>query len=156
MSGYFFVGAAIVHASGQFPAPLDQSGCISDPVVWYVGSTTGTADFNTLSNNNVPPGQLSAAGIPGVWLLRASCSTEPGSSYCAGDGIDPNITTPCGANGTGGPCNNTGGPGRGCANSVNPQGAKLSADGVVASDNVALHGSGMPATVSCIYLKGDM
>lgn len=45
--------------------------------------------------------------------------------------------------------------GHGCANSVNASGALLDALGEVAADTVVLAGSGMPATVACIYLQGD-
>ncbi|MBK7877875.1 MAG: immunoglobulin domain-containing protein [Planctomycetes bacterium] len=54
------------------------------------------------------------------------------------------------------PCGNVGAAGRGCANSTNPAGALLRATGVTADDSIVLHGSGMPATVTCIYLQGDL
>jgi hypothetical protein len=69
-------------------------------------------------------------------------------SFCAGDGVDPDVTTPC-------PCANAGGAGRGCANSVEPLGGRLVATGTAAADDVVLFGDGMPATVACIYLQGD-
>ncbi|MFO1010241.1 MAG: hypothetical protein U1F29_09300 [Planctomycetota bacterium] len=72
----------------------------------------------------------------------------PGSEFCAGDGQDPNVTTPC-------PCGNFGASGHGCANSVVAAGAELETTGAIANDTVVLHGSGMPATVNCIYLQGD-
>jgi hypothetical protein len=74
-----------------------------------------------------------------------------GSPICGGDGTTP---TPC-------PCANTGALGHGCANSANPDGALLGATGwtgadpSTGTDSVTLHGSGMPATSSAIYLKGD-
>ncbi len=68
--------------------------------------------------------------------------------FCFGDGTLADHTTPC-------PCANDGAPGNGCANSVNPNGANLDASGSTVANNVALLGSGMPATVSCIYLQGD-
>jgi hypothetical protein len=71
-----------------------------------------------------------------------------GSAFCFGDGTLTDHTTPC-------PCANNGAAGNGCANSVNPAGANLTASGNTASDTIVLAGSGMPATVSCIYLQGD-
>ncbi|MBK7644607.1 MAG: hypothetical protein IPJ19_16440 [Planctomycetes bacterium] len=68
-------------------------------------------------------------------------------SFCFGDGIDTGHATPC-------PCGNLGGPGRGCANSINPLGAELFASGTAAADEVRLHGSGMPASSTCVYLQG--
>lgn len=76
---------------------------------------------------------------------------EPSTPFCAGDGTLP---TPC-------PCGNNGASGRGCANSANPSGALLGATGFTevdplsGTDSVVLHGSGMPATSTAIYLKGD-
>ncbi|MFO1010939.1 MAG: hypothetical protein U1F29_12815 [Planctomycetota bacterium] len=77
-----------------------------------------------------------------------TCSTIAGRSYCAGDGVDPIVTTPC-------PCANFGAVGNGCANSANANGANLAAAGVSALDNVVLVGSGMPLSTSCIFLKGN-
>jgi hypothetical protein len=74
----------------------------------------------------------------------------PGTPYCSGDGT---LATPC-------PCGNTGASGHGCANSVNPSGALLGSTGfvepdpVTGTDSVVLHGSGMPATATVVYLKG--
>ena len=71
-----------------------------------------------------------------------------GGPFCAGGGVDPNVTTAC-------PCGNFGSVGRGCANSTNAAGAQLVATGTSNPDTAILQGSGMPATVSCIYLQGD-
>jgi hypothetical protein len=75
--------------------------------------------------------------------------TQPAlQAFCFGDGVDASHTTPC-------PCGNHGAAARGCANSVVAAGARLLATGSAAADDVVLAGSGMPATVSCIYLQGD-
>jgi hypothetical protein len=79
-------------------------------------------------------------------IVEASPSTV--LSFCAGDGLDPLVTTPC-------PCGNTGSPGNGCSHSTNSNGARLFGAGPAEYDAVVLVGSGMPATVSCIYLQGD-
>ena len=78
----------------------------------------------------------------------ARLAVEPGAAFCSGDGFDTAATTPC-------PCANFGEAGHGCANSVAPAGALLTASGAPNPDTVVLHGSGMPPTVSAIYLKGD-
>lgn len=72
----------------------------------------------------------------------------PGLAYCAGDGVDVNVTTAC-------PCSNFGAVGNGCASSFNAAGANITASGQVALDNVVLEGSGMNATGNSIFLKGD-
>ncbi|MFN0248443.1 MAG: hypothetical protein ACKV2T_16240 [Kofleriaceae bacterium] len=76
-------------------------------------------------------------------------STPPGDAFCAGDGLDPQVTTPC-------PCGNIGSPGRGCASSFNPSGARLTAHGFVPLDDAVLDGSGMNATGSCVFLMGSV
>ena len=72
----------------------------------------------------------------------------PGIPTCAGDG---SLATAC-------PCGNTGGAGRGCANSVNATGALLTASGAqLPADTLVLLASGMPsvASTSAIFLQGD-
>ena len=78
--------------------------------------------------------------------LGTPCTTPP-TAFCFGDGTLTDHTTPC-------PCANNGAAGNGCANSANANGANLAVTGSVALDNVVLNGSGMPLTVSCIYLQG--
>lgn len=75
-------------------------------------------------------------------------SCDIGTAYCFGDGIDPLVTTPC-------PCSNFGAAGHGCANSVDANGALLSATGTSNPDTVVLSATGMPATVTSIFLKGS-
>ncbi|MBK7877346.1 MAG: PQQ-dependent sugar dehydrogenase [Planctomycetes bacterium] len=77
-----------------------------------------------------------------IWRIDG---VPPGAPNCAGDGSLP---LDC-------PCSNTGGFGRGCANSANPNGAALSVVGDTASDSVRLDASGMPDTAPCIFLAGD-
>ena len=69
------------------------------------------------------------------------------TSFCAGDG---SLATPC-------PCGNTGGTGRGCANSVNATGALLAGTGAPNPETLVLTASGMPnvASNSAIFLQGD-
>ena len=87
-------------------------------------------------------------GVSGRFVAPFAGAAPTSVAFCAGDGLDPNVTTPC-------PCGNAGLAGNGCGNSVNPAGANLAATGVPAFDTVVLNGTGMPATVACIYLQGD-
>ncbi|MBK7874930.1 MAG: hypothetical protein IPJ77_04135 [Planctomycetes bacterium] len=84
---------------------------------------------------------VTGVDVPGV------ATAPPGLVFCSGDGTVPGLAL-C-------PCANTGASGRGCANSANALGARLAATGIVANDTLVLQASGMPATVSAIFLKGD-
>jgi hypothetical protein len=92
----------------------------------------------------------STAAILGTFTITevgTPCS-PPIVTFCVGDGTLTDHTTPC-------PCANNGTAGNGCANSANPAGANLTTTGNPGTDDVVLVGSGMPLTVSCIYLQGD-
>ena len=149
LNGIFFVGASAVHVPGQFVGPMDQSTAICVPyeLAYFAGDVSGVIDYNNLNlANPQPPLGMNAAGFGGVWLVRAGCSFEPGTSYCAGDGTLP---TAC-------PCGNFGATGNGCRSSFNANGAHITAHGVVALDNVVLDGSGMNPTGNSIFLKGNV
>ncbi|MFO1011553.1 MAG: CHRD domain-containing protein [Planctomycetota bacterium] len=88
-----------------------------------------------------------AAGTQtGQGVFQIDTATGP-TAFCFGDGTLTDHTTPC-------PCGNVGAAGNGCANSVNANGGNLASTGTPALDDVVLNGSGMPASVSCIYLQG--
>ncbi len=73
-------------------------------------------------------------------------SGPPGTSFCPGDGSLP---TAC-------PCGNSGGSGRGCANSQNASGAVLTSGGSVSPDTVVLTSSGeLPGSLS-IFVQGAL
>ncbi|MBK7877470.1 MAG: hypothetical protein IPJ77_17335 [Planctomycetes bacterium] len=112
--------------------------------------------YNFRFDANVAPtsGSLTLGlWTPGTPSTIATTGDVPGAgtflAYCAGDGVDPLVTTPC-------PCGNVGAAGNGCASSFNASGAHLSAHGAVATDDVVLDGSGMNPTGNCIFLKGDL
>ena len=69
----------------------------------------------------------------------------PNAYFCFGDGSS---ATAC-------PCGNTGTLGNGCANSVNAAGANLTLSGTTHTNTIALAATGMPATVTSIFLKGS-
>ncbi len=139
LNGAFFVGVALSHGAGQYPAPLDTSFCGGAPA-WAVGSNSGVLDFQTLTNNSLPPSNITDS-FGGVWLLRAGCTGSSGVSFC--DNGDPNrIPCPCGNNGSD--------PDAGCANSVSVAGARVSTTGFTLSDDVVLHSTRMSGSI-CIF-----
>jgi hypothetical protein len=75
------------------------------------------------------------------------------SSYCAGDGMDPLVTTAC-------PCANFGSQGHGCGNASQPAGALLELSGstdvnpTTDTDSVLLSATHMPPTALSIFLQG--
>lgn len=73
VSGGFFVAALVPnHASGEYPAPLDETSNAMQS--WLAGSDPGTFDINDLSNNTLPVDLNGNYGFPGNWLLRAEGS----------------------------------------------------------------------------------
>jgi hypothetical protein len=87
------------------------------------------------------PGEVPGAGS---FAINPSCPPSVGSGFCFGNG-----------SGTACPCGNSGSAGNGCANSLNPAGANLSAAGSasISADTVVLSGSGMPNS-SALYFQG--
>lgn len=91
-------------------------------------------------------GFVSANGIAAHSIARwQGCSIR---TFCAGDGLDPLVATPC-------PCANFGAPGSGCASAANAQGARLDVLGRIAPDSIVLQASGMSPTAASIFLKGE-
>jgi hypothetical protein len=95
-----------------------------------------------------------AGGLPTNGLARwLGCGTVA-SSYCAGDGSDPLVTTPC-------PCGNFGTLGHGCGNNAHAAGALLQFSGstdvnpTTYTDSVVLSASSMPSTAVAIFLQGS-
>ncbi|MBK7875384.1 MAG: choice-of-anchor E domain-containing protein [Planctomycetes bacterium] len=135
--------------------------CFTDPVLLaseFTGPPGSTLRFDHLAtlsswHSGCGPGTfiiLTCARIRARVLYTYCTASTPGASFCAGDGLDPAVTTPC-------PCGNVGAAGHGCANSVNAAGALLDATGcsVVQPDTVALLASGMSGTTPVTFFKGD-
>ncbi len=133
-------------------------GMDGDPAAWF--------DVTSGSNGNLPSGQgVSSAGVGwdtvtgwgplkfGDFAPLAACMTGAncglGTPYCFGDGFDPLVTTPC-------PCLAFGAVGHGCANTANPQGAQLLANGQTFPDTVVLTSTGEPATAQGLFLQGSL
>ncbi len=146
LDGVFFAGAAVPQTVGQFPAPVDTSSCppTAYEVAWAFGSNgTLPIDYTFLPNNDVQPTGLLSLGLPGFWVLRAGCVTSTAVPYC-GNGDPQRIPCPCGNDGFD--------PVAGCASSINPDGARLTASGIPIFDDVVLHSRGMSGTV-CVFFR---
>jgi hypothetical protein len=133
------LGGLVVHASilydvnddGLFERSVGTGGVPGSPdedyeVLLYLSSAID------LNNNDVPDDAESA-----------------GTPFCAGDNLDPNVTTDC-------PCSNFGAPGRGCASSFNANGAGLVTSGSVPADTVVLNVSGVNNTGNVIFMRGSV
>ena len=85
-----------------------------------------------------------SADVNGDWIPDA-CETSV-ETFCFGDGTG----APC-------PCGNTGGPGRGCANSAAASGAQLAAAGTafLSRDTLVLSASDERATSFSLFFQGD-
>ena len=115
--------------SCRWAGDLDGNG-VNDMVVGASGDDDGGSDRGA------------------VWILYLS---DPGD-------LGP-FTPFCFCDGTGNapPCSNPGGPGRGCANSVNPGGGILTASGdaVVGADTVVLESAGLIPGQFMVFFQGD-
>jgi hypothetical protein len=114
-------------------------GAIATPGCYFFGGPLGSGGANDGPYSNFHME---------LYAKTVCAPPPPGVEYCAGDGIDPNVTTAC-------PCANFGATGNGCASSFNAAGAHITAHGAVATDDVVLDGSGMNNTGNSIFLKGD-
>jgi hypothetical protein len=122
MSGVFFAGASEVHASGQFPATMDQTCPINDNT-WFWGDNTAPlqpSDFANPQTALFPPDSFLQNGFPCNLLVRV-CTSSPMVQNCF-PGTGGVINCPCGQ-----PANPTGG----CANfgATATSGARLNASG---------------------------
>ncbi len=130
VTGNFIVGVVCTHGVGEYPAPLDESFSSNGRSFAAYSDTAGAFDVNNLAANDQGPIDLDLIGFPAVFMARAigSGSSEPGTSFCFGDG-----------SGTACPCGNAAGAGEGCANDTG-SGAVLSGSGSasVAADDLAL------------------
>jgi hypothetical protein len=146
VNGVYFIGVAITHLPGEFPASEDQN-TASLGRAFVAGGGPGTVNLANLSAAGLPPTDTDLIGLPGVWLLRADCGPALGTAYCGG------TTADC-------PCGNAGLPDHGCANSTNPDGALLGASGMatIGADTVVLQASGMTngaGTNFCLFVQSN-
>jgi hypothetical protein len=162
-SGNYLVGDyTFVDAGGGTVA---QGATNINPGTYNVFQNTATGQW-TLGINNValstitgPAGNwtleirdwagLDVGALTGWTLEGTDNAATNGAAFCAGDNLDPNVTTDC-------PCSNFGGAGRGCASSFNAAGAGLTASGSTALDNVVLTADGVNTTGNAIFMRGDV
>jgi hypothetical protein len=109
-----------------------------------LGSITGPAGAWTLVIEDWAT--MDVGGLTG-WTLEG-LEPDPSFAFCFGDGLDPDVSTPC-------PCGNVGAAGHGCANSVDASGAALIATGQANPDSMTLFAAGMPAASAALFLQGD-
>ncbi len=108
--------------------------------VYTVNITTGSLTIQCTSNGVA----LNFGSVNGFQFVQGVTGCGVGTPFCSGDGT----AGAC-------PCANPGAAGNGCASSVNPNGANISAQGgtSVSADSLVLTGSGMPNS-SCLYFQG--
>jgi hypothetical protein len=78
--------------------------------------------------------------------LKHTPPPQPPTKFCRGDGTGD----PC-------PCNNSGGPGRGCANASDPNGASLDFAGTssISAADLTFLSSGAPPTAPILFAQGS-
>ncbi len=83
VSGVFFVGASLVGAPGEIPAPLDTSPPYFPGRAWFVGNEAGALDMTNLVANSTGPIGFSARGD---FAIRANtCSGVANDCYIRDD-----------------------------------------------------------------------
>ena len=123
-------------------ANTSQADCDADQLGDACEIAAGASDCNA---NTVPDACELASGSATDFNQNGvldACEAV-GLNFCFGD-----------ASGGACPCSNFGAAGRGCANSVNAQGAKLQAMGNLNPDAVVLAAQGTLPTSLCIFLQG--
>ncbi len=76
VSGSFFVGASMIHNSGQYPASIDENASMGKSWIWASGVDEAIID---------------SFGLPGNWMIRANTSgpvvPEPNTLILFGAGL---------------------------------------------------------------------
>ena len=151
--GVYHLAISAYNLSNDETAPADED-FVQGHLADFPGITTSSSTLQNIdvsftiadAGHTVPVSATVGAGeTHSVAWFRFEVLPPLFESSCPGDGTQ---ATPC-------PCANTGGPGRGCANSADPQGAILAATGTTSPDTVVLQASGMPALAYALFLKGD-
>ena len=151
-------GSIVVGSSGGFPfgrnAIIWTNRVPENFKDWLLarGETTSSAytqlgNITAIANGGLAfcgYGAGAGFGEPAGWLVLMPDVFTQGTAYCSGDGS----AAAC-------PCGNNGLAGRGCANSVNPDGARLRGTGFASlgTDSLTLIGEGMPNS-NALYFQG--
>lgn len=152
--GYFLTGSMQDPAAGPFAvhmARTDASGSTGcserafSPGPLALSILVTDVDLGSVPEN--AGGDIAVTAEPVLSSVSWLCASGAITPVCAGDGT---LAGTC-------PCNNQGGTGRGCASSVNVQGALLVASGTASPDTIVLAASGLPSIggPAAIFLQGD-
>jgi hypothetical protein len=127
MNGYFFAGAGVIHAAGQFVAAMDTTTPDCEGRTWFFGDNTGAAvNYVNPSANLFPPDSFAANGFACNLMVRAGCgpsSPMVGECFPGTGGV---INCPC-------PTQAPANPSGGCAN----HGAGSTSGGVLTASGTA-------------------
>ncbi len=138
-AAYLFHRLADCNGNGvDDPAEVATQDCNQNGVIDSCDVASGVGDCD---GNLVPDTCQGDTNQDGI---LDACQSG-GTAYCLGDGT-----------GVACPCGNSGAAGNGCGNSVNAQGARLTATGLpfVSNDTLRLAGSGMTLASSVLYFQG--
>jgi hypothetical protein len=145
-SDVYVSGSTLGLAEGHLPLDVNWTDDHSPRVTsaYSGGATDPALRHRYLAAWNSTPQGGGPADVEGAFF-----DTVPGGSmtpFCFGDGSS--VTCPCANNGA---------AGHGCANSVDPAGALLTASGFpsTVSDSLLLQANHMPPTAFCIFLQGS-
>ncbi len=153
----------VLYAGGGFTTAGGQSArrvARWNGTTWSaLGTGIGALQENGVVVRDLAIFQPNADAAPSLFLAGAfTTAGEFGSGAIAQwRGCPPQFAPYCFGDGTGSacPCGNSGAPGHGCANSVQPSGARLAVSGTasLSADTVTLVGSAMPDS-SALYFQG--
>jgi glucose/arabinose dehydrogenase len=112
-----------------------------------LGALSGVASFGEDASGEIYICEMNTGEIS-----RIENADPPGTGFCFGDGSLP---TPCPCSAPDTVPNPSGASDAGCANSFNPNGAKITGEGTVSpNDTVVLTGSGQTPAGFCLYVVG--
>jgi hypothetical protein len=127
-------GSKLGFGSGTSFATVETFPSVQSPVITALDAATDCGTWAV--------GRRIVAGL--IVPFAARIAGASAAVTCAGDG-----------SGTACPCGNSGGPGRGCANSASAAGASLTGDGTarVSADSLTLRAEGLPAGTTALFLQ---
>lgn len=152
-NGRYYIAISDTNLANLHAAPVgdgQQNAAVTDFADVLVATSSAAAASLNLTiddGSGAVAVVVTKPGAHGVAFVSFQVGPPPTTgtvgSFCHGDGLDPNVMTPC-------PCNNFGAPGNGCENSFGVGGANL-----VELGGAVFKATQMPATVAHIYFQGD-
>lgn len=152
--GLFLAGSADAGAGSGFDFlvvrtdPLGRAGCAElDLALASFVAPAAPVDVPLFAIHDLGQSPIATESVSHDLVHDSACALEFVRSTCAGDGT---LATDC-------PCANRGLAGHGCANSVEPDGARLASSGTTEPDALVLTASGVPASTSpsVVVFQGD-